>query len=161
VRNPLGGGTVDITYTVENTGNIRLQSRPTLKVATAIFGFDLAETKLPDLPELLPGGKVTYTGQVAGVFPAGPETVTLALQPYPDAEQPVGQAVPVFSNDATVWAVPWLPLLVLVLLGGLGYLAVRAVRLRRRRDHERIDREVEHAREEALAEASASKGGDT
>jgi hypothetical protein len=131
--NPFGGGRVDVSYTVENTGNIRLQSHPKLLVETALFGIGLAETKLPDLPELLPGGKVSYTGHADGVFPTGPQTVTIELSPYADPEQPVGQAIPAFSGDATVWAVPWTLLLLLLLLGGLGYLLVRVMRLRRRR----------------------------
>jgi WxL interacting protein linking bacterial and host surfaces len=149
--NPFGSGGVDVTYTVENTGNIRLQSHPKLIVKTALFGIVLAEAKLKDLPELLPGGKVTYTGHLDGVFPTGPETVTLELQTYADPEQPVGQAIPVFSGEATVWAVPWTLLLVILLLGGVGFLAVRFLRLRRSHNRERLDREVRRAREEALA----------
>jgi hypothetical protein len=139
VANPFGGGSVDVTYTVENTGNIRLQSHPKLTVKTALFGIGLAETKLPDLPELLPGGKVTYTGRATGVFPAGPEDVTIELSPYPDPEQPVGQAIPVFSGTETIWAVPWLLLLFLLVLGGSGYLLLRLFRWRGRA---RVDREV-------------------
>src|SRR5262249_36155316 len=93
-NNPLGGGSVDVTYTVVNTGNIRLRSHPTLKAETAIFGYHLAEAKLPDLPELLPGSQVTFSGRVDGVFPAGPETITVSLQPFPEADQPVGQVIP-------------------------------------------------------------------
>jgi hypothetical protein len=132
VANPFGGGSVDVTYTVENTGNIRLQSQVTLKVETALFGIGIAELKLPDLPELLPGQRVNYTGHIEGVFPTGPQTVTVALQPYPDPEQPVGQKIQEFSGDATVWAVPWLLLLALVVFVAAGYALPRRGRRRRR-----------------------------
>ena len=155
--NLLSGGSVDVTYTVENTGNIRLQSHPTLKAETAVFGFGLAETTLPDLPELLPGARVTFNGKLNGVRPAGPETITVALQPFPDPVQPVGQVIPVFSKDATIWALPWQLVLLLLLLVALIVLLVRWIRVRRRLNRERIAREIKRARQEALASVDAGK----
>lgn len=162
--NLLDRGGVDVIYTVENTGNIRLQSHPTLKAQTALFGYDLAEAKLSDLPELLPGAKVTFHGKLDGVRPVGPVTITLSLQPFPDPVQPVGQVIPVFSKDATVWAAPWQLLVLLLVLGGLAVLLVRWIRLRRELNRERIALEIKRAREEALASAAkanaAGKEGD-
>jgi hypothetical protein len=130
--NPFATGSVDVSYTVVNTGNIRLQSHPTVTVKSALFGATLATVKPADLAEILPGQEVTYTAHLTGVYPAGPLTVTVALQPYADPEQPVGQVIPSFSGSATIWAVPWLLLIVIVLiLGGLGYLTFRMVRRRR------------------------------
>jgi hypothetical protein len=130
--NPFATGGVDVTYTVINTGNIRLQSHPSVTVKSALFGATLAQVKPADLAEILPGQEVTYSAHLEGVYPAGPLTVTVALQPYADPEQPVGQAIPSFSGDATIWAIPWLVLLVIVLiLGGLAFLVLWMVRRRR------------------------------
>jgi hypothetical protein len=130
--NPFATGGIDVSYTVINTGNIRLQSHPSVTVKSALFGATLAQVKPADLAEILPGQEVTYRAHLDGVYPAGPLTVTVALQPYADPEQPVGQAIPSFSGSATIWAIPWLLLVVIVLiLGGLAYLALWMVRRRR------------------------------
>jgi hypothetical protein len=126
------GGGIDVSYTVVNTGNIRLQSHPTVSAKSALFGATLASTKPADLAELLPGQQVTYTAHLDGVYPAGPITVDVALQPYADPQQPVGQTIPTFDGSATIWAIPWvLVLVILLILGGLAYLALRIVRRRR------------------------------
>jgi hypothetical protein len=123
---------MDVTYTVINNGNIRLSSHPTVTVKSALFGAQLASVKPADLPEILPGQQVTYTAHLDGVFPAGPLTVTVTLQPFADPLQPVGQNIPTFSGSATVWAMPWvLVILLVIILGAAGYLVVRLV-LRRR-----------------------------
>jgi hypothetical protein len=132
VANPFGTGGVSLTYTVVNTGNIRLSSHPKVKVTSALFGSTLAQTTPEDLPELLPGGKVTFAAHLAGVFPAGPLTVTVELQPFPDPTQPVGQEIPTFSGHATIWAVPWLLLVLVLVVGGLAAGAVWFLRTRRR-----------------------------
>lgn len=124
--NPFGSGTVSVSYTAENTGNIRLQSHAKLVVTSALTGITLAEQKLPDLAELLPGQRVPHQAEIGGVFPAGPLTVRVDLEPFGDPEQPVGQAVPEAEGHTTIWAWPWLLLVVLlVLLTGAGFLVRR------------------------------------
>jgi Bacterial protein of unknown function (DUF916) len=140
VTNPFGGGKLSVAYTVANTGNIRLQSHPTVTVKSAIFGTKLGEVKPADLAELLPGQHVEYHATIDGVFPAGPLTVTVDLKPFADPEQPVGQTIGDFSGSATVWAVPWLLLLLIVVLLGFGFAAVWTIRRRRRGDGARPDR---------------------
>jgi hypothetical protein len=130
--NPFGSGSMDLNYTIINNGNIRLQSHPKVTVKSALFGSELASVKPADLAEILPGQQVTYSAHLDGIFPAGPLTVTVEVQPFADPLQPVGQNIPAFSADATVWAVPWILLiLVILIIGGVGFLVVRMV-LRRR-----------------------------
>ena len=122
VSNPFGTGKLDVSYTVTNLGNIRLQSHPTITV-TGPFGNVLAKRTLKDLPELLPNGSVTFTETVDRVFPAGPLTVKVSVEPFPDPQQPVGQAIPAASAETSLWAMPWnlliLIAVVLLILGAL------------------------------------------
>ncbi|MER7005142.1 DUF916 domain-containing protein [Dactylosporangium sp. NPDC000555] len=123
VGNPIGKGGVDVTYTVVNTGNIRLSSHARVTVTSAIFGARLGGEDRKDLAELLPGQRVTYTAHVDGVFPAGPIDANVELEPYPDATQPVGQQIAAAKASVTIWAVPWLlTLLIVAVLVGLALL---------------------------------------
>lgn len=133
VGNPFGSGSVALTYTVVNSGNIRLQSHAKVVVRSAIFGNTLSSKTLADLPELLPRQQVTYHAELSGVFPAGPLNVSVELQPFNDPAQPVGQAVPAASGTTTIWAWPWL-LLVFGLAFAVGsFFLVRHLVLRRKR----------------------------
>jgi hypothetical protein len=153
--NPLGDGSLDVTYTVDNPGNIRLQSHPGIKV-TGPFGDTVATLTPKDLPEILPRGHVTYTARVPGVFPEGPLTASVTLKPFTDPLQPVGQVLPSVSGDGYIWAVPWM-LLLLVLIVLL--LIALAWWLLRRRLLRRLDRAMRVARESALAESAGAGGG--
>jgi hypothetical protein len=158
VGDPFGKGRVTITYTVTNPGNIRLRSHPSA-VVTALFGAVVGRAKAGDLTELLPGQRATFSLEVTGVFPAGPLTGTVELQPYPDPEQPVGQSVPLASGSGGVWAVSWfLVLLILVLLVLIGVL-VRYVLVRLRRRREAARAAERQAAKEAREARKPKKGG--
>jgi hypothetical protein len=156
VGNPFGSGSVSVSYTAENTGNIRLQSHAKLVVKSALTGITLAEKKLPDLPELLPGQRVPHEAEIGGVFPSGPLTVRVELEPFGDPEQPVGQAVPRAEGHTTIWAWPWLFLIVLLVLGtGAGFLVRRWLIRRRLGRVEAAALERRRARKESKAGAAA------
>ena len=155
VTNPFGKGKVTVRYTVNNPGNIRLRGRVTITVKS-VFGTTLAKATPPDIPELLPGGRVTFTAEVSQVFPAGPLTVQIGLAPYPDPQQPVGQNVVSASASGYTWAISWtlLSLIVFVVL-----VALVLWLMQRRRLRSRLDRAMLAAREEALTEKSTVAGG--
>ncbi|MEN3310124.1 MAG: hypothetical protein V7603_6326 [Micromonosporaceae bacterium] len=153
--NPFGKGKVTITYTVTNPGNIRLQNHQTLTV-TGPFGAKLATLKAADLPELLPKNQATFTATLNRVFPAGPLSVNVNLQPYADPRQPVGQAIHTSAASAYVWAMPWLLLLLVLVAATIG---VVIWRLRRRRALARLDRAMLAARDDALREPDAAAVG--
>jgi len=156
VSNPFGSGKVTVSYVAENTGNIRLQSHATLIVKSALTGITLADKKLPDLPELLPGQRVPHRAEIDGVFPAGPLTVRVELRPFGDPEQPVGQAIATADGHTTIWAWPWLLLIVLIiLLAGAGFLVRRWLIRRRQARADAAALAKRRARKEAKAGAAA------
>lgn len=115
--NPFGRGTAVVTYTVRNTGNVRLGGRQTVGVA-GIFGGAVEASDVPDVPLLLPGGSATFTIPVAEVTPQLLMTATVRIFPLAaqgDANPP---SEPVTATTQ-FWAVPWLVvgcLLLIVLL---------------------------------------------
>lgn len=143
---PFGHGSATVSYTVTNPGNIRLQAHAKITV-TGPFGNTLATLPARDLPEILPGQSATFTAAFPRVFPAGALTVHIALTPFPDPLQPVGQAVPGVSGSGYAWAIPWLLVLIAVVLllviGGLWW-------LRRRRMLAKLDDAMALARAETL-----------
>ena len=103
--NPFAKGTAVVTYTVRNTGNVRLGGSQRVTVS-GLFGSTAVATGVPDIPLLLPGGSATVSVPVDGVLPAiylnGTVTVTV-LAAAGDANPPAEPVV------ATVgfWAIPW------------------------------------------------------
>lgn len=143
---PLGHGSVSMSYTVSNPGNIRLQSHATITIKN-VFGQTLGTFTPPDLPELLPGGSATFSASFQHIFPYGPLTATVTLTPFPDPQQPVGQAVPKTASSGYFWAMPWLLLLVVLIILLIG---IALWLMRRRRVLGRIDAAMLAARNDAL-----------
>lgn len=93
------GGAVTVTYTVRNTGNMRLAGEQEL-VASGLFGIGRREVALGPIPELLPGGEFADTVTIDGVRPLGRLTAKVELRPSEPALERV-------SASASQWAVPW------------------------------------------------------
>jgi hypothetical protein len=110
-----GRGGVDVSYTVENTGNARLTPKAQVELVGP-FGVVVHRSEAEQLPELLPGGSVDRTAHIDGLPPLG----RLSLR------------VKVTSDEAatrsahTLWAFPWAWLAIAVV-------AVLLWRWRRRR----------------------------
>jgi hypothetical protein len=149
--NPFGGGNTDVSYTIHNTGNTRLNLASVVKV-TGLFGTAGSATP-PVIKDLLPGATVRLTQRVGGVFPLGPMTARIDATP----SIPVGLPTPVAplenaSGQAGIWATPWGVLLILVIVaalvaGGLVYL-----RRSRERTQGKVAKAVAKARKETIEE---------
>jgi hypothetical protein len=117
--NPVGSGSAVVTYTVHNVGNVKLGAKQAVDVS-GWFGTHASATNPPQVPLLLPGGKVDERVVVTGVFPTfrATATVTLTALALPSDSNP--SAGP-WSASATFWAIPWtlLLLLILIVLGTL------------------------------------------
>ncbi|QKW38056.1 DUF916 domain-containing protein [Actinomadura sp. NAK00032] len=121
----VGNGRMDVTYTVRNTGNLRMTALARIG-AQGPFGLPLGEQVSRGIPELLPGGSYTFTERIGGVPPAGRLAASVRLSPTdPQTGRPVA-ARPV-ARKASLWHVPWL------IAGAVAVLAAGAVYARRRR----------------------------
>lgn len=149
--NPFGGGWTSVSYTVHNTGNVRLGGNQTVTV-TGPFGIPLATVHPAALYELLPGGSVRVTARVNGIVPMGPMGVHVTVDPAVVPGSP-GLTTPVQPVTYTVgmWATPWSQLLLLLVLIAIVWVVVRTLRRRRRRQADALAAAVEQGRREALA----------
>ena len=77
--NPLAGS-ADVSFVVENRGNVRLGGTASVGIAGP-FGLGERTVALPDLPELLPGQRVTIFTTLADVPALFLDRTTVRLTP--------------------------------------------------------------------------------
>jgi hypothetical protein len=159
--NPFGVGDASVSYTVHNTGNVRLSAAQAVKVAGPFGLLPMTASAVSDAPELLPGESWKMTVPVAGVFPAFLLNGTVAIDPALAAEladQPGSDSgLGVVEANADGWAVPW-ALLGLVLL--VAAVVVGGILYPRRR--RRVRASSEEARvQDAVAEALREREAET
>ena len=82
-RSPLslGGGTLDVTWLVVNTGNVLLGADQSVDVK-APFGWSLEHRKGPQIPELIPGGSVAEGMHFTHVLPAFRLSSEVTVHPF-------------------------------------------------------------------------------
>ena len=110
--NPLDG-TLDVTYTLRNPGNVRLGARQLVAVHD-LFGRTVAERKPRSIPELLPGNAITVHEKFSGVpatFRLGADVTITPLVPAGVSEAPPAKE----TVGTHSWAIPWTLLLVVAL----------------------------------------------
>ncbi|TYB64318.1 DUF916 domain-containing protein [Nonomuraea sp. PA05] len=120
--NPFAGGGAEVTYTLRNTGNVRLGAGSQVSLAGPL-GWALGE-RGKELPEVLPGSSLTVKERFEGVFPAGRVTATVELSPRVAVSEPIARA-------ASRWAVPWLLLAACLVAVAATVVALRVRRRRR------------------------------
>ncbi|WP_457029839.1 hypothetical protein [Kitasatospora sp. P5_F3] len=124
--NPLDNGRTTVSYTVRNTGNIRLGGKQAVRI-TNLFGSIATGNAPADLQELLPGNAVNYRFDVSGVYPTLWGTAGITIDPLPVA----GDKDPKLVSDVSKHRfalIPWTTLaalLLLALLAGRWWLARR------------------------------------
>ena len=151
--NPFGGGGTNVSYTVHNTGNVRLTGTQTVSV-TGPFGVTLATVHPAPLLQLLPGSFVRVTAHLSGVYPAGPLTAHVKIIPVPinGLRHTTGAPLAAVKHSASVWAMPWPLLVLLILLAGGGYGVWWWMRRRRKLHSAALAAAVEKGRLEATSE---------
>ncbi|MET9729552.1 DUF916 domain-containing protein [Streptomyces sp. NPDC006458] len=129
--NPFGTGEATVTYTVRNTGNVRLAARQKVEVRDGLGG-TATVARMPALPELLPGDSVTYRTTATGVLPAFRDRATVTVDPQPVRGDIKHRILPRVTRTEAFTAVPW-ALLGLLLALALLTAALLIRRSRRRR----------------------------
>lgn len=155
--NPFQPGTLHLSYTVANDGNVRVGSIQQAD-ATGPFGLPTGAvgpsgSVVGQQREILPGQDTRVSTELTGVWPLAFITTSLtgSLETVGD-DVPLGKLA-LEASDAGAWAIPWPQLIVLAVLVLLVLAALRLRGVQRRR-HEAA---LAKAREEgARAAASAS-----
>jgi len=110
--NPLSGS-LDVTYTVRNVGNVRLGARQTVEV-NDLFG-SVASEKPKAIAELLPGNTAKVTVHFDDVPATFRLSTDVSIQPFTPTASDVA-APEKITRSASVWAVPWALLLLVAAL---------------------------------------------
>jgi len=143
-------GSATVSWTVRNPGNIRLAGKQTVSVA-GIAGWGSEETTV-DLPEVLPGNEVRQTVTIDGVPAAVRLGATVEVQPE-DPNKRVADPIEPVADSTTVWAMPWLLVLVLVIVGTITWAVMRWQR-RQRAQVKALKAELEEKKESSATPES-------
>ncbi|MGK0741361.1 hypothetical protein ACSHWG_05700 [Leucobacter sp. Z1108] len=150
--NPLTG-TLKLSYTVENIGNIALASNVSIG-ANTWFGIPLSTQVGDAIPELLPGGTRTYETTVPGIAAWGYLNPWVKLNPFVEGDDATKRLqVQATTRDAVVVAMPWTVLILLALVA----LFIGFRFWRRKVDAQRAAAWIEYTEAEALRKATAER----
>lgn len=117
--NPLGTGDLRVTYTVTNTGNVRLAATQLVSVPGRL-GLPGREATLDPMPELLPSHSLTFSADIPDVWPTVRTAATVAVRPVPTRDDDeFGPDTPSAGATASTWSVPWTSVLVLLAVAGV------------------------------------------
>jgi hypothetical protein len=161
--NPFATGSATVSFFLHNTGNVRLAGQQTAWV-TGLLGTSV-KVKLPAMPTVLPGDSVEISGKARGLYPAGPFTAHVVVTPTAPAgavalTKPLGTA----TGTASLFAVPWAAIVVLLLIAGVIVGLWQWIRYRRRALQERINQVADSVRNETenrLAAGTDKSAGGT
>lgn len=132
--NPFAPGTLRVSYTVANAGNVRLGATSSASAAGP-FGVAGTTAEGTALREVLPGGAASGSVEVEA-WPLVRLGGAVAVTPAVVGDDEVTAALAAAESSWSAWAVPWVQVaLVLLLVGGV--LAVRGARSRREAATER------------------------
>lgn len=118
-------GRADVTYTVTNTGNVRLEGTQSVRVG-GLFGLAARAVDIPAMPELLPGNEFTFTAPVDDVLPTFYNVARVTIDPTSvtgNVDPALAQVTAETSFLAVSWAV--VALLALAVLTGVLLWAAR------------------------------------
>lgn len=134
---PFSGSSLDLTATLENTGNVRVSPQAEVSVSS-VFGWWSQIAALEGFTEILPKGAQSGGASLDEVPPLGPLWVTVRTTSVLSSGQDLTSFTTLSSQTVVVWAVPW------ALLGAFGMLliavAIAIVGIRRRHARARASR---------------------
>ncbi|WP_134321758.1 WxL protein peptidoglycan domain-containing protein [Cumulibacter soli] len=106
-------GDVTVTYTVRNRGNVRLAADETVSL-TPLIGGSVAE-QTGDIAELLPGGAVLRSVVLEDVPALVRLQANVQLDPIDVGERLESEPKSI-TTSTSFWAMPWIPLAVLLVI---------------------------------------------
>jgi hypothetical protein len=154
---PFSTGSATVSYSVQNTGNVYLTGSQTVSV-TGLFGMS-STLRMENLPTVLPGDSIRYTARPGGLYPLGPMTAHVSVSPSlppgsPQVALPAGYA----TGTASLFALPWTLLVLILLVIGLAVGGWRWRGWRQRRLRAKLDAAAESARRETERRLLGNKG---
>ena len=146
--NPFAPGTATVSWTVRNTGNVRLGAQQALS-SSGLFGLATAEESVEPIREILPGGEAQLQVEQE-VLPLFVLNSTLSLEPSVVGDDEVDAELSAATGGVTAAAIPIPQLIIVVLVGVLVWWLVT----RKKRQSKKFDAAVAAA----AAERSTSSG---
>lgn len=117
----LGRGDALVTYTVRNTGNLRVSATGDLKLSR-VLGMPSVDARTESITEIQPGGEIQVRRVIRNVFGSGPMKAHLTLHPKTVDPKLEDITVKTVSETTAFSAWPWLLIaLVVGLLALLGF----------------------------------------
>lgn len=154
---PFAGGSAIISYTVHNTGNVRLTGSQNVSV-TGPFGIS-SKVHLAGLPTVLPGDSVRFTAQAHGLYPLGPMSAHVRLSPaLPSGAPPLALPTGYVTGTASLFAVPWSLIVLIILVIVAFVMGWRGRGWQRRRLRSKLDAAATSARLETEKRLLGNKG---
>lgn len=124
-----GKGTIEVTYTVTNDGNLRFGVESSVR-GTGLFGMSATTADAPGIEELLPHASVRQKVTLENVFPFIIENLAVSATavPSPNAEDP---GIGTVTASTWLWLWSWLYVVILALIAALVGWYVQRKRARR------------------------------
>jgi hypothetical protein len=136
VLNPIGQGRATISYTVRNTGNVRMAVDQAVRLSPQFWGPVVDVRAVTAIPEIIPGAAVIVSATAAHVWPLLRYSADVHVTPHPVRDAIAANTLNAHaaSGVAQFWAIPWTLLLTIALIF-VGLVAARWGRRRYRRRH--------------------------
>jgi hypothetical protein len=154
---PFAGGSATVSYTVHNSGNVRLAGSQLVSV-TGPLGIS-SKAQLKSLPTILPGDSIRFTANANGLYPLGPMTAHVRLSPAIPAGAPA-LALPTgyVTGTASLFAVPWSLIGLIILVVAAAVAGWRGRGWQQRRMRSKLDAAADSARRETEKRLLGNKG---
>lgn len=112
--NPVATRPATLTFNIVNSGNEVLGGKVAVSVS-GLVGSTSTRLGIISVPVMLPGGSDGAQVTVNGVYPAFLETGEVKIQPLVPTGQ-FDQGLRPYTGQVSFWAIPWIPLIVVILI---------------------------------------------
>ncbi|GIF17067.1 WxL protein peptidoglycan domain-containing protein [Actinoplanes teichomyceticus] len=153
--NPLRLPRLTATFTIRNTGNVRLAGQPSARVHGPL-GLGSRGTTGPAVPEILPGGSLRTSIRLDAVPPLVRDRVELAVRPVTADGRAIDPAPVPARWRGPVWLVPWPQIVALAAVAAIVATVLLARRRRRRLLREALAAAERRGREQARLTPSST-----